>query len=262
MRHYFTVYVTLLRLNLARLLAYRGNFINSLIASIVWGTFSFIFIFLLTSKTSSIYGWTRDELILLMALYNIVIGGIFHMFFSRNFDKFSVTVHLGQLDQILLKPIDSQFLLSSLNIGFTQISRIIMGLGVAIYIINKIKLPVTLIHIGEFIALSIVGLILLYSIWFLVLTLTIWFSRLSNLVDLLYHLNDLTRFPPQMFNSIKNYAFFILPYTLILVTPTKAMLHNLTLVDTAELLFFSLTLFYLSRRFWKFALKYYTSASS
>ncbi len=249
-------------MNLSRLLAYRGNFINSLISSIVWGVFSFIFIFLLTSKSSVMFGWKREELILLMGLYNIVIGGVFHMFFSRNFDKFALTIHFGQLDQILLKPIDSQFLLSSLNIGFTQISRIILGIGVAVYMINVLHLHVTIFHAVAFIALSVIGLILLYSIWFLVLTLTVWFTRLSNLVQLLYHLNDLTRFPPQMFSSIKNYIFFVIPFTFVLVTPAKAILQNLTLIEVGELFVLSFLLFYLSRLFWKFALRYYTSASS
>ena len=157
---------------------------------------------------------------------------------------------------------DSQFLLSSQSINYTSLARIIIGIIVSIYISAQINLHVNIVNILMFIFLSIAGLILLYSIWFVVLTTTIWFTRLSNLLGLLYSLNDLTRLPPQMYKPLRSYALFILPYTLILITPAKAVLNKLTVGDAIGLVFFAAIFFLLSRKFWKFALKYYTSASS
>src|SRR3989338_5044991 len=174
MKHYIRVYVMLLKMNMSKLLMYRANFVNSLISSLVWCVFSFVFIILLTSKTTVIHGWTRGELILLMALYNIIIGGIFHTLFSSNFHRFSNIIHFGQLDSFLLKPLDSQFLLSSQSINYTSLARIIIGIIVSIYISAQINLHVNIVNILMFIFLSIAGLILLYSIWFVVLTTTIW----------------------------------------------------------------------------------------
>lgn len=262
MKYYFKVYLRLLDLNLANLFAYRGNFVSTLISSIAWGIFSFVFIILLTWRSPVVYGWKREELILLMALYNIVIGGFFHLFFSRSLGRISTVVHFGHLDHVLLKPIDSQFLLSSRVIAYAQISRIIMGTAATAYLVNKMQIEIGLFNFFAFIVLSAFGLLLLYSLWFLVITLTVWFSRLSNLVDLLYHLNELTRFPSKMFDPVKNYLIFIIPYTLVLVTPTRALLDKASLQEEMGLILLSILVFYLSRRFWRFALRYYTSASS
>lgn len=262
MEHYFNIYKTLLKMNLFRLLIYRSNFFNTIVSSIAYGIFSFLYIILLTSKTPVIYDWRREELILLMAFYNIVVGGVFHTVFSYNFNEFADTIHFGRLDGVLLKPVNSQFLMSVVNIAYAQLSRFIMGVGVAIYIIYTYKITVTILGLIEFIILSAFGLLTLYSIWFMVMALTVWNTRLSNLVDLLYHLNDLVRFPPKMYKQVINYVFFIFPFTIILITPAKAILQRLTIIDVMLLIFFSLFLFFLSRKFWQFALRSYTSASS
>lgn len=87
MKHYFNIYKQLLKLNLQVNLAYRVGFINNLIASIGWGLFQILMIYLLTAKVKSIYGWSREGLILLSAVFNIFVG-IFHAVFSRNFGRF------------------------------------------------------------------------------------------------------------------------------------------------------------------------------
>ncbi|MBI4009165.1 ABC-2 family transporter protein [Candidatus Roizmanbacteria bacterium] len=262
MKQYLAIYKTLLKLNFTQLVTYRENFLTSIFTSTLWGAFSFLLIILLTAKTPEIHGWKREELLILMGFYNIVIGGFFHMFFSRNFDHLANTVHFGQLDSILLKPVDSQFLVSTGTIAYWQVTRIIMGLTVVLYLLHNEAIKVTVSNVLVFTGLSVFGLLLLYSIWFTVMTLTIWHSRLSNLVYLLYHFNDLARFPPEMFRTLKSFVLPLLPYFLVLVVPTKVILHKLTVIDTVLLISASLLFLLLSRKFWKFALRYYTSASS
>jgi ABC-2 type transport system permease protein len=260
MDKYIRVYKALLKMNLSQLLIYRANFFNSLISTIAYGIFSFVYVLMLTARSSVVYGWSRDELILLMALYNIVIGGFFHMVFSRNFDRFSDTIHFGRLDTILLKPIDSQFLMSTRVFSFTQVSRMLMGAAVAVYIIQKNQIIITIGQLFSFIILSLFGVILLYSIWFMVMTLTVKYTRLSNLVNLLYHLNDLSRFPSEMYRAVRNYLFFVIPYTLILVTPVSTLLRRANPLEIGELLIIALVFLFLSRKVWQFTLRSYTSA--
>lgn len=252
----------LLKLNLSNLVAYRANFINGLVTSMSYGIFSFLLIILLTSRSPVVFGWKREELIFLMGVYNIVVGGFFHGIFSRNFDEFANAIDFGRLDGILLKPIDPQFLMSCTRVAFTQFSRLIMGVAVCLYIIITFNIKTTLSGIILFVFLSLFGIALLYSIWFSVMTLTVWNPRLSNLTVLMYNMNDLSRFPPKMYETVKNYLLFVIPYMLVIVVPTKAILQRILFQDVFWLLFFSATFFYLSRKFWQFALRSYTSASS
>jgi ABC-2 type transport system permease protein len=262
MLRYIKLYKTLIVMNFSLLSAYRANFVNSAMSSVTWGLFSFLTIFLLTSKTNTLYGWSRDEILVLTGVYNIMIG-LFHTLFSRNFGRFSRIVHLGELDSILVKPIDSQYLLSFWLINYTSIFRIILGIIFTFYILGKTGAEFSHFSLIISSVVFVFSIITLYSIWYLVLTLIIWFTKLDNLLEILFDINGVSRFPQEMYKGISEYVFlFLLPLTLIVVTPSQILLSKMQLPNIFLLIIFSMLLFVSSRKFWKFALRYYTSASS
>ncbi len=261
MMRYIRVYRSLWRMSMETLLAYRANFINSTVSSLAWGIFSLISIFLLTSKTSTIYGWSREEIILLTCAYQIMIG-VFHTLFSRNFERISEIIEYAQLDGYLLKPIDSQFYLSMRWVNFTSIVRIVLGVGFLYFITRSISLGISMISLLFFFFLLLIGLALLYSIWFIAATLLIWFPRLSNIIDLMFNVSGMTRYPGELYKNASAYLFFVLlPIILIVTTPVKFLFQKTSFIDISELAIFALLFFVLSRYFWKFALRFYTSAS-
>lgn len=262
MKKYLKVYKTLLKMNLSVLIMYRANFYNSLIASIAWGLFSLFSIVLLTSKATIVFGWKREELLLLNGLYGIIVG-IYHVFISRNFERFSNIIHFGQLDSLLIKPIDSQFLLSFWLIGYATFSRVIIAFVYTWYISNQLHISPTFFSVISIAILMIFSLVLLYSIWYIVITLTIWQTRLSNLTELMFTITGTARYPQEMLHQLTSYVFvFLIPITLIINVPAKAYLAKLQTVDVVWLVVLSVGLFLVSRKFWKFALRFYTSASN
>lgn len=259
MKKYFKIYITLLTMNLQVLTSYRANLINSIIATVVWGSMSFVSIFILTSRINTVYGWTREELLLLTAIYNILIG-TFHMIFSRNFERFSRIIHFGELDSLLIKPIDPQFSVSFWLFNYTGAFRVIAGVLFTVILLHS-HYP-SLLSIILFLLLGLAGITLMYSVWYLVSTLIIKFTNLSNIVDVLYEINGITRFPQEMFRQLNVFAFsFLLPITIVITVPTKFLISKATYADFFLLLATSAVLFICARMFWKFALKYYTSAS-
>lgn len=262
MKYYLKVYKALFLINLANILTYRVNFINSFLSSLVWGVFSVISILLLTSRISSysIYGWQKGEIILLTGVYSVLIG-IFHTFFSRNFEKISEIVNRGKLDLILTKPIDSQFLVTTYYINFTNLIRVLIGLLVIWQISKAYFIPFSFGHLFDFFIFIILGIIVLYNVWLLIFTVTIWFTKLTNLPDFLYSFSSVGRYPYEVYKEVLGYFFlFILPLTIFAVVPTKTLIGRATVGDKILILLMGLFLSYLSRKFWNFALKFYTSA--
>ncbi len=260
-KKYFRVYKTLLGLNLSALTAYRGGFFAMMASSVVWGSFQYISVLLLTSRVKSIFGWTRNELIVLTAAYSF-FWGIFHFVLARNFSRISRVIDYGELDLILAKPMDSQFLMSFWMMNFPGLFRTILGSVILIYMLSITHTVVTAANVVGFFILGLCGLTLIYSFWFIMVTFLIWYPRLSNVIELLYNITGITRYPPQIIYEAKNFVlFFLLPLTLAMATPTKVLLNKIIYGDVAWLLFFAFIFFVLSRWFWKFALKFYTSAS-
>lgn len=262
MKRYFAIYKAILIINLNNLFAYRGNFLNSILSSFVWGLFSIVSIILLTTRVNSLFGWSRDEIIILTAIFAIVIG-LFYMFFSRNFEYFSRIVYLGQLDSFLLKPIDSQFFLSTRFVNYASFIRILMGTILMIYLLQKNKIEINLINVLLFVVFLICGIILMYSIWYIVITTTIWASRLSNIVELLYSTASISKYPPEMYKEISFYLFlFLLPLILVIATPVRFLFGRFDVQTALVMIVLTAVLLVVSRKWWKFALKHYTSASS
>lgn len=262
MGRYIRIYRELLRLNLEALLAYRSNFINSVLSSIAWGIFSLLTIIFLTYRTQTVFGWTREEILLLTGAYSILIG-VFHTLFSRNFERFSRLVLFGQLDSILVKPIDPQFLVSFWQVNYAGIFRVLIGSAYIIYLVRTLGIHVPILVFVGFLFFLFTGILLLYSMWFIASTITIWFPRLTNIVDVMYTISSISRFPREVYQQLSWYIFlFLAPLTFIIVTPVRTLLQDATLGDSAGLIAFSIALFVISRKFWRFALRYYTSASS
>lgn len=261
MKRYLRIYGLLLKLNLSSLLAYRANLINSAIATVGWGIVSIIIMYLLTFRTSSVYGWKPYELILASGMYSILIG-VFHMFFSRNFEQFSRTIHLGQLDSILLKPLDTQFTTSMWIFRFTNGFRVLFGVIFVGFMIHAYHLSLSFMQVLLFVILFASSLMLLYAIWFTVSTLTVWFTNLSNVIDFLYTVSNLGRYPPEMLEHTNNvFLYIFLPLSLVATVPTKVLLQKVSISEGLLLFGCATILFYFSRKFWQFALRFYTSAS-
>lgn len=262
MKRYLRIYWMIIKINLASIFAYRANFYNSILITGGWGIISITSVLLLTSKTSSVYGWTRQELYLLTGLYSIMIG-VFHTLFSASLERFARIISLGGLDSYLLSPVDAQLYLSTKNFRPISSLRIIIGSLFTFYVLQTFHVTFTLFSFFVFISLILMGVLLLYSFWFFVITLTIWNPNLTNLVDFLYNFSNLGRYPPALLIYSKNIILFILiPITLIASVPAHFILGKVTFLELVGLVGFAFLFFVSSRLFWQFALKHYTSASS
>ncbi|NMB84193.1 hypothetical protein GYA28_02795 [Candidatus Roizmanbacteria bacterium] len=260
MKTYLKVYWRVIKINISSILVYRLSFINQVVSSMGWGMFQIIWINLLTYKSQTIFGWSRDELIALASSYVIAIA-IFHVFFSRNFQDFSRIVNYGQLDSYLLKPVDSQFLLSTRIVSYASASRIVFGLYFLVSILIKNHLTPSFTNIVGYIVLMACGILLTYSVWFIVSTIIIWHPQLNNIIDFLFNFNGISRYPKEMILETHNFLLlFLIPITLTIATPTKALFGKALEGDVFMLIAFTAFLFVISRWFWHFALRSYTSA--
>lgn len=262
MKRYLRIYRQLLKLNLASLLTYRVNFVNNVIASIGWGAMSLFTVILLTSRVRDAYGWNRGELLLLNGMYGVIVG-IFHMFLSINMGRMSRVIHMGELDGILIKPIDSQFAISLWWVNFSTVFRILMALGYTIWIIQSMHMVITFTSVLLSLGVAFVSLVLLYSLWFLILTNLMWFTNMSNLVLFMYSFESMARFPKEMLMQLVSFIFYaMLPLALVINTPARLLMQKATFEDLGILCVLSLLLWIAARKYWLFALRHYTSASS
>lgn len=262
MKRHIRLYREYLKLSFATFFEYRGNVLSESLSSLMWGVFHIISLLLISSGVKEIFGWKTYELLILVGVHSVIMGS-YHAFITSNLYRMSLLIHHGDLDLLLLKPVDTQFQLSFRTINFPSVARVLAGALFVGYMLRLNRIYVPGVGLAGFVLLSLVAMVLLYAVWFLVLTVTVWYSNLYNITDLLSDLGGVTKFPKEMFRQLHEYVFlFLLPLLLVMTVPTKMLLGRPELGEIVVLVVSAACLFYLSRVFWRYALRSYTSASS
>lgn len=263
MKRYFRWYGAIFRMSLDNFLAYRTDaVITTIFSSGVWSLFNIFSMYLVTLRIPSAYGYSRGELILISCIYNVIVG-VFSFFVGKGVRQLSDFVATGKFDLFLLQPVDAQLSESLYSVSINSGFRTVLGSIMAVYIVSIYHIPIAPIDILWF-ALSVVcSVILLYSLVFSFNTLVIWSPRLDNINELFYTLRSLGRYPRNVFRQLGEVGFVLVsPFVIVLAGPAKILLGKATWYDVTELLLLTSAAFVAARLFWKFALRYYTSASS
>jgi ABC-2 type transport system permease protein len=170
-------------------------------------------------------------------------------------------VQKGTLDFVLLKPISSQFWLSARAISPWGFPNLIFGVGILIYAGNKLGLSLTNYLLG--LIPLIFGCISLYSIWFILGATSIWFVKIYNVTEVLRGLMEAGRYPMAAYPASYRFFFtFIVPIAFLTTVPAETLLGRGEPMWIMGSMFLAIGLLYASNQFWRFALKFYTSASS
>jgi len=241
-------------------LEYRANFLIALLSSLgnLIGSLFGLSLFYRTGY--NFRGWTWEETLVVLGIFTL-LQGFSSTFLSPNLNKIVQQVQQGTLDFVLLKPISSQFWLSTRTLSPWGLPDLIFGLVLIGYAGQQLGLGLSN-YLFSIIPL-IFGLASLYSLWFMLGATSIWFVKIYNVTEVLRGLLEAGRYPMVAYPAAYRFFFtFVIPVAFLTTIPAEAMLRRaeLSWVTSAGLL--ALGLLYATRVFWKFALRFYTSASS
>ena len=246
--------------SLAAEMEYRLNFTIATITSLgglAGGLFG-LFLFYRTGATLG--GWDWPAAVLVMAIFTI-LEGFANIFLTPNLSRIVRHVQNGTLDFVLLKPIDSQFWLSTRNFSPNGVPEFVTGLALAGYAAVKLELSAMSVIAG--VVPMILALIVLYDLWFILATTSIWFVKVYNVTEVLRAMLEAGRFPVSAYPVAYRFVFtFVVPVVFLTTVPARAMLGEASVVWIGSAAGIAAFLFLVSRRFWRLAMRHYTSASS
>lgn len=107
------------------------------------------------------------------------------------------------------------------------------------------------------------GLVILYSLWFMLGATSIWFVKIYNVTEVLRGLLEAGRYPIVAYPTAYRFFFtFVVPVTFLTTVPAEVMLGQIQFTWLIGAAVLAIVLFWVSTKFWRFALRFYTSASS
>lgn len=259
-KRYLSVLGLLWSAAIAAELEYRINFVLATLTSLGNLIGSLFGLFLFYGNGYTFEGWNWNEALVVLGIFTI-LQGFSSTFLAPNLNRIVSYVQQGTLDFVLLKPISSQFWLSIHTVSPWGLPDLVFG-GVLIgYAGQRLNLGA-----GDYLLSAVplsFGLASLYSLWFILGATSIWFVKIYNVTEVLRGLLEAGRYPMVAYPITYRFFFtFVVPVAFLTTVPAEAMLGRVQLgwVIGAGLL--ALGLLFVARVFWRFALRFYTSASS
>lgn len=205
-------------------------------------------------------GWTWHEAMLVIGFFTIM-EGFAATVLTPNLGRIVRHVQTGTLDFVLLKPIDSQFWVSTRNFSPWGLPDLLFGIVLLAYAGTRLHL--TPMQYAGSIAPLALGVLVLYSLWFILGATSIWFVKINNVTEVLRSFLEAGRFPIAAYPAAYRVFFtFVVPVVFLTTVPAEAMLGRVSTPRLLGSLLAAIILAIFARWFWRFALRFYTSASS
>ncbi|WP_339732442.1 ABC-2 family transporter protein [uncultured Gimesia sp.] len=290
---YGRVWLTFLRNSLIREMTFRGNLIITIVTRGFWFAAQLILFDIIYRNVNTINDWTREEYFAFMAT-GMLINAIVETFFMPNCANFSELIRNGNLDFVLLKPIDTQFLVSFEKVNVAMLNQVLLAGALLFYSMSQIAhidLGIlalqNLIHSGQWLTLLLiccqgvgqifmyclllgVGVAFFYSLMIALASSSIWFGRNQGLYDFWFYITVFARYPRSIYSGsptgeLLRFAFsYVIPILLVVTVPARQLLSKALVPSWITLVSVSVTLalLFISRYIFNWSLNSYRSASS
>ncbi|MGF1460142.1 MAG: ABC transporter permease [Leptolyngbyaceae cyanobacterium] len=241
-------------------LEYRLNFWVAALSSLGGLAGSLFGLFLFYRTGYQFQDWSWEEALVVLGIFTL-LQGFSATFLSPNLNKIVREVQEGTLDFVLLKPISSQFWLSTRTLSPWGLPDLLFGLIVIVYAGQR--LGISTAAYGLAIAPLAFGFLSLYSLWFMLGATSIWFVKIYNVTEVLRGLLEAGRFPIAAYPmAYRILLTFVIPVAFLTTVPAETLLGKVSGLWVIGSVALAIALLQVSRWFWQFALRFYTSASS
>ncbi|TWT43244.1 ABC transporter permease [Botrimarina hoheduenensis] len=256
--------------SLIRDMTFRSNFLIELVTGSVWVFMNLGFYLLIYQFTDAIAGWGQYQFFVFIAT-TILVNSMVQVFFMPNMQELSELVRTGGLDFALLKPIDTQFLLSLRKINWSSAGNFIVALGLLVVSLGQLPGQPTLLGACLYPLYLIAGVLLLYSVMMTLAATSIWLGRNQSLYDFWFYITSFSRYPMEIYggstlgDGLRLAFTYLIPILVVINVPAQLMAKPLD-ADSAYLAGYALLAtvagLTFSRWLFKRALESYRSASS
>ena len=263
-RRYIDIYSIMLRNSLIREMSFKANFLLWMLVEVLWFVGQIVFFSIIFGNVDRIGDWTKWEVVLLIGTHQM-ISQLFQAFFFVNVANIPELVRTGKLDSLLVLPIDSQFAVSTKQFGLDSIVNAIIGAIVVGVSLSKLGYVPTPISILLYLVAICFGIAVHYSIMLSLAAVSFWIVRAQGLVYGYFNFMNIARYPDSIFPRLFKFIFsWIVPVVIVANVPARLLIKAFGQPGPLmlQLVIGSTVVFLLSRAFWGFALRRYSSASS
>ena len=269
---YLWVFLTFARNSLVRDMTFRVNFIIETVVSLSWMGMNlgyYLLIFQFTPSIGAHTGWGMYEFMVFLAT-TLFINSLVQAFFMPNCEEFSELIRTGGLDFALLKPIDTQFLISLAKIDWSSLSNFLFASGLLAFGLAKLDHWPTLPQVLLYPLYVLCGVAIMYSLMITLSATSVWLGRNQTLYEFWFYITNFSRYPMEIYDGtigspLRLIFTFVVPLLVVVNVPAQLLAKPLDAQSwplAAFTLVATLASLAVSRFIFRRAMLAYRSASS
>ncbi|MDC7224128.1 MAG: ABC-2 family transporter protein [Spirochaetales bacterium] len=251
----------LFRMKLSRDMVYSLNFWIAFFVDMLLFIFQLVTFTVIYQFVDTINGWNLSQMFVFVGTFTIVDGlGMGTWFFGVL--NLPGRIRSGELDMKIVKPVDTQFLISLESFNPGSLFGLIGGAIIVVYGMETGGFLFTPLRLGGYLLLVIMMNLLMYSLLLIVRTCAFFFVKINALTQAEDSALEFAfRIPGTAYQGAAKLIFFVLiPYGLIASAPTQFITALLEPEQWAVVTGVTLFFFTAARLFFRFGLNRYTSA--
>ena len=254
------------RYTMVREMSFRGNFLVKVSVEVIWLGILVAFFRTVFASTKLVAGWNESQYLFFMGCF-FAINGLIECLFLDNCNEFAELVRTGDLDFVLVKPIDEQFLVSCRRIDWGTALNVLMGGFVMAMALAGMSWTFDLARVAAFGVTFVCGVVMCYCFMLMLTSCSVWMVRNQSLMEMWWLFSSLARYPKEIFLGtwLAPAGFiltFFVPIMLVVNVPASTMVRTLEPWMVLYTLIATAAAFAASRWFFRHALRSYRSASS
>jgi ABC-2 type transport system permease protein len=259
-RSSWSVVAALCRLSALEELQYPANFVASMFGTLFWLSMAVLTVALFYEHTSHLGGWSFWETVVLLGVFNALVGVIEGVLRPGIGDLPDLIRH-GGFDLVLVRPVDAQLYLTFRQLDLWRVADIILGIALSGYALHRLGRPVSAGQAAAFALTFASAVAVLYAVWLSLMCLAFRFVAIDNLPTVFDAVFEAARYPATAYPSALRILFvYIVPIAWTTTVPASALVGRLAWTGVLESLVIGAALLVLSRVIWRVSLRRYTSA--
>lgn len=269
---YLRVFLTFARNSLIRDMTFRTNFVIDCVTSVGWMAMNLAFYLLIFEYTASIganTGWGKYQFLVFLAT-SLFVNSVVQAFFMPNANEFGELIRTGNLDFALLKPIDTQFLVSLRKIEWSSLSNFVFAALLLTFSLYRLEYTPGWFEIVLYPFYVGCGIAIMYSLMMPLAACAVWLGRNESLYDYWFYVINFSRYPMEIYRGtigtpLRLFFTFAIPVLIVVNVPARLLAKPLTVSEwrlAVVALFSTAGSLLMSRWIFRRALLSYRSASS
>lgn len=240
---------------------FKADFFAKLASVTTWVLFVSFAVVVVYDNAETIAGWARGPAFVLSG--TAFLASAFGYLVFPSLIELPEQIRRGTLDFVLTKPVDSQFWVSFRMIELSNLGVVIGSMGMIAYGVSTSDYVPRRENWAAYMVGLAGAIALLYSLRLALMTLAVWFVRVDNLWVLEESTEQIARNPVEIFGPpARQFLTHVLPIALLGTIPARQLVGPVVLPEVLLSLVWAGLGLFLTRRFWRFAMVSYSSASS